>query len=139
MTNPQVSESQPIEAEYHITLYVRTYFAYPTYPALYTSLDHICIFLDELRSPHTSLHSSSALSISTHPTKPLRPHNQLDLRVHHDSLLMNIYPTCCRSSAWFSERVTLPPAAESFSVGWQEAPAGQTKPVSELCGGIDAE
>ena len=39
----------------------------------------------------------------------------------------------------FRESVTLKPAADSFRQGWQEALAGQTKPVSELWDGINAE
>jgi hypothetical protein len=39
----------------------------------------------------------------------------------------------------FRESVALKPAAESFKKGWQEAQFGQTRPVSELWQGIDAE
>ena len=38
----------------------------------------------------------------------------------------------------FREGVTLPPAEESFRQGWQEALAGQTRPVSELWEDVDA-
>jgi len=39
----------------------------------------------------------------------------------------------------FRESVALKPAEASFRQGWQEATTGQTRPVSELWEGIDAE
>ena len=39
----------------------------------------------------------------------------------------------------FREGVTLQAAQESFRQGWQEAITGQTRPVTELWEGIDAE
>jgi hypothetical protein len=39
----------------------------------------------------------------------------------------------------FRESVTLKPAEASFRQGWKEALAGETKPVSEMWEGIDAE
>ncbi|HIC94304.1 MAG TPA: hypothetical protein EYP09_08660 [Anaerolineae bacterium] len=39
----------------------------------------------------------------------------------------------------FRESVTLKSAGESFRQGWQEALAGDTRPVSELWEGIHAE
>jgi hypothetical protein len=39
----------------------------------------------------------------------------------------------------FRESLTLKPAEESFKQGWREALRGETKPVSELWEGIDAE
>ena len=39
----------------------------------------------------------------------------------------------------FRESVTLKPAEASFRQGWKEALAGETRPVSELWEGIDAE
>jgi len=39
----------------------------------------------------------------------------------------------------FREGITLKPAEASFRQGWKEALAGETKPVSELWEGIDAE
>lgn len=39
----------------------------------------------------------------------------------------------------FRDSVTLKPAADSFRQGWQEALSGQTKPISELWDGINAE
>jgi hypothetical protein len=38
----------------------------------------------------------------------------------------------------FRESVVLKPAEASFRNGWKEALAGETKPVSNLWGGIDA-
>ncbi len=37
----------------------------------------------------------------------------------------------------FRANVTLKPAEASFRQGWQEALAGQTRPVSELWDGLD--
>lgn len=39
----------------------------------------------------------------------------------------------------FRESVTLKPAEASFRRGWKEALAGETRPVTELWEGIDAE
>ena len=39
----------------------------------------------------------------------------------------------------FRESVTLKTAEASFRQGWKEALAGETRPVSELWEGIDAE
>jgi len=39
----------------------------------------------------------------------------------------------------FRESVMLKPAEDSFRQGWKEAMAGDTRPVSELWDGIDAE
>ena len=39
----------------------------------------------------------------------------------------------------FRESVALKPAEDSFRQGWKEALAGETRPVSELWEGIDAE
>jgi len=39
----------------------------------------------------------------------------------------------------FRESVALKPAEASFRRGWQEALTGETRPVSELWEGIDAE
>lgn len=39
----------------------------------------------------------------------------------------------------FRDSVMLKPAADSFRQGWQEALAEQTKPISELWDGINAE
>ncbi len=39
----------------------------------------------------------------------------------------------------FRESFALPSAAESFRQGWREAKRGDTRPISELWDGIDAE
>jgi len=39
----------------------------------------------------------------------------------------------------FRESVTLKPAEDSFRQGWKEAIAGETRPVSELWDGINAD
>lgn len=39
----------------------------------------------------------------------------------------------------YRESVTLPAASESFRQGWQEAMADDTRPISELWKGLDAE
>ena len=39
----------------------------------------------------------------------------------------------------FRDSVTLKPAQQSFRKGWQEASSGNTRPISELWDGIDAE
>ena len=39
----------------------------------------------------------------------------------------------------FRESITLKSAEDSFKQGWTEALSGETKPVSELWEGIDAE
>ena len=39
----------------------------------------------------------------------------------------------------FRESVSLRPAEDSFRKGWKEALAGETRPVSELWDGIDAD
>jgi hypothetical protein len=39
----------------------------------------------------------------------------------------------------FRESVALKPAEASFRQGWKEAQTGETRPVSELWKGIDAE
>lgn len=39
----------------------------------------------------------------------------------------------------FRESVALKPAKEGFRQGWEEARRGETRPVSELWEGIDAE
>jgi len=39
----------------------------------------------------------------------------------------------------FRQSVSLRPAEDSFRQGWKEALAGETRPVSELWDGIDAD
>jgi hypothetical protein len=49
------------------------------------------------------------------------------------------HPNLLQIVRLFRESVVLKPAEVSFRQGWQEAQLGQTKPVSELWKGIDAE
>lgn len=49
------------------------------------------------------------------------------------------WPSLLQLIRVFRESVTLAPAGESFRKGWEEAQTGQTRPVSELFDGIDAE
>jgi hypothetical protein len=49
------------------------------------------------------------------------------------------WPNLLQLVRLFRESVTLQPADASFRQGWREAKAGQTRPVSELWEGIDAE
>ena len=49
------------------------------------------------------------------------------------------WPNLLRLIRLFRESVILKPVEASFRQGWQEAMTGQTRPVSELWEGIDAE
>jgi hypothetical protein len=49
------------------------------------------------------------------------------------------WPNLLQLIRLFRESVTLKPADASFRQGWQESMTGQTRPVSELWEGIDAE
>jgi len=49
------------------------------------------------------------------------------------------WPSLLQLIRLFRESVTLKPAEAGFRQGWQEAMAGQTRPVSELWEGLDAE
>ena len=49
------------------------------------------------------------------------------------------WPNLLQLIRLFRESVMLRPAVVSFRQGWQEAMTGQTRPVSELWEGIDAE
>jgi hypothetical protein len=49
------------------------------------------------------------------------------------------WPNLLQLVRLFRESVTLKPAEASFRQGWQEIMAGQTRPISELWEGIDAE
>ena len=48
-------------------------------------------------------------------------------------------PALIRMIQAFRESFALPSAEESFQQGWREARKGETRPVSELWDGIDAE
>jgi hypothetical protein len=49
------------------------------------------------------------------------------------------WPNLLQIVRLFRESVALKPAETSFRQGWKEALAGETRPVSELWEGIDAE
>ncbi len=49
------------------------------------------------------------------------------------------WPNLLQLIRLFRESVTLKPAQASFRQGWQEAMTGQTRPLSELWEGVDAE
>ena len=49
------------------------------------------------------------------------------------------WPNLLQLIRLFRETVELKPADASFRQGWQEAQSGQTRPVTELWDGIDAE
>lgn len=49
------------------------------------------------------------------------------------------WPNLLQLIRLFRESVTLKPAEASFRQGWQEAMNGQTRPLSELWEGVDAE
>ncbi len=49
------------------------------------------------------------------------------------------WPSLLQLIRLFREAVVLKPAEESFRAGWKEAMTGQTRPVSELWDGVDAE
>jgi hypothetical protein len=49
------------------------------------------------------------------------------------------WPNLLQLIRLFRESVTLKPAEASFRQGWQEAMMGQTRPLSELWEGVDAE
>jgi hypothetical protein len=49
------------------------------------------------------------------------------------------WPSLLQLIRLFRESVTLKPAEASFRQGWQEAMAGQTRPLIELWEGIDVE
>jgi hypothetical protein len=48
-------------------------------------------------------------------------------------------PNLLRIVRVFRESVALKPARDSFRQGWKEAMAGETRPVSDLWDGIDAQ
>jgi hypothetical protein len=49
------------------------------------------------------------------------------------------WPNLLQLIRLFRETVELKPAAASFRQGWKEARRGQTRPITELWDGIDAE
>lgn len=68
------------------------------------------------------------------------------ISTYEDQLIREIHktpeeywPNLLQLIRLFRESVMLKPAEASFRRGWQEAITGQTRPVSELWEGIDAE
>ena len=69
-----------------------------------------------------------------------------DISVYEEQLVREIkatpkeyLPNLLQIVRLFRESVTLKPAEASFRQGWKEALIGETRPVSELWEGIDAE
>ena len=69
-----------------------------------------------------------------------------DISVYEEQLVREIkatpkeyLPNLLQIVRLFRECVTLKPAEASFRQGWKEALVGETRPVSELWEGIDAE
>ncbi len=69
-----------------------------------------------------------------------------DISVYEEQLVREIkatpkeyLPNLLQIVRLFRESVTLKPAEASFRQGWKEALVGETRPVSELWEGIDAE
>jgi hypothetical protein len=62
---------------------------------------------------------------------------QLVREIHETPL--EYWPNLLQLVRLFRETVTLKSAEASFRQGWQEAMTGQTRPVSELWDGIDAD
>jgi len=62
---------------------------------------------------------------------------QLDYEI--EKLPEEYLPNLLQIVRIFRESVTLKPAEDSFREGWKEAIAGETRPVSELWDGINAD
>jgi len=71
------------------------------------------------------------------PDQALSNEEQIIREIH--SIPNEYWPNLLEIVRLFRESVTLKPAQLSFRKGWQEAMSGQTRPVSELWDGIDAE
>jgi hypothetical protein len=71
------------------------------------------------------------------PTQASTYEDQLVHEIHETP--REYWPNLLQLIRLFRESVTLKPAEASFRQGWQEAVTGQTRPVSELWEGIDAE
>jgi hypothetical protein len=56
-----------------------------------------------------------------------------------DSIPQEYLPILANLVRTFRDSFTLPSAEESFRQGWQEAKRDETRPISELWDGIDAE
>ncbi len=70
-------------------------------------------------------------------TKSMRYEEQLDCEIK--KLPGEYLPNLLQIVRLFRESVTLKPAEDSFRQGWKESMAGETRPVSELWGGINAD
>jgi hypothetical protein len=49
------------------------------------------------------------------------------------------WPNLLQLIRLFRETIVLKPAEDTFRAGWKDAMTGQTRPVSELWNGIDAD
>jgi hypothetical protein len=49
------------------------------------------------------------------------------------------WPNLLQLIRLFRETIVLKPAEDTFRAGWKDAMTGQTRPVSELWDGIDAD
>ena len=70
-------------------------------------------------------------------SKSIRYEEQLDLEIK--KLPGEYLPNLLQIVRLFRESVTLKPVEDSFSQGWKEAIAGETRPVSELWDGMNAD
>jgi len=70
-------------------------------------------------------------------TKPSRYEKQLVREIKDTP--EEYLPNLLQIVRLFRESVALKPADASFRQGWKEALAGETRPLSELWEGIDAE
>jgi len=70
-------------------------------------------------------------------SKSIRYEEQLDLEIK--KLPGEYLPNLLQIVRLFRESVTLKLAENSFSQGWKESLAGETRPVSELWDGINAD
>lgn len=69
--------------------------------------------------------------------KPLTYEEQLDFEIK--KLPGEYLPNLLQIVRVFRESVMLRPAEDSFSQGWKEAMAGETRPVSELWDSMNAD
>ncbi len=69
--------------------------------------------------------------------KSIKYEEQLDFEIK--KLPGEYLPNLLQIVRLFRESVMLKPAVDSFSQGWKEAMAGETRPVSELWDGMNAD
>ena len=69
--------------------------------------------------------------------KPPTYEEQLDFEIK--KLPGEYLPNLLQIVRLFRDSVMLKPAEDSFSQGWKEAMAGETRPVSELWDGMNAD